>query len=86
MLRNEVYTGVYYQNTQSVRKPTEYDAQEYSERGETMPKRIHSLRPRDEWIAIEVPSIVSREVWLDAQQILDEGKRMAERKTSNKNT
>jgi site-specific DNA recombinase len=80
LIRNEAYAGTYYQNTMVVRKPTEDEIQDFIERGKKVPKKIQKLRPRSEWIATSVTPLVSRDVWEAAQHILDNGKRMAERK------
>ncbi|RME79669.1 MAG: recombinase family protein [Chloroflexi bacterium] len=68
ILTNETYAGVWYysRSTQKVyRKPD----------GTKGYKRIR--KPRSEWIAVEVPAIISRDVFEAAQKRLNENKRLA---------
>ncbi|MFZ5767416.1 MAG: recombinase family protein, partial [Bacillota bacterium] len=56
IIQNEIYTGVYYQN----RWDTEGG------------KPAHRFeRPRQEWIAVSVPPIISRDLWEAAQRVTE---------------
>jgi site-specific DNA recombinase len=57
ILRDEIYAGVFYGNRTST---VTVDG-----------KRIRSWRPKEEWIRVEVPAIISREQWERVQQKLD---------------
>jgi site-specific DNA recombinase len=84
LLRDEVYCGVYYQNKYRIDERTDDEIRDIIAKSPDSNKRVREkkkvTRPRDEWQAIAVEPIVSREVWQEAQRRLDEGKRMAERK------
>ena len=64
--RNPVYTGVFYANrfnTQGMR----------ANRYRSLEEKVHAtLRPKSEWIPIEVPPIVSTALWQQAQQVMDQ--------------
>lgn len=62
IVRNPVYKGEFYSNRY-------YFAKVWSERaGKEVQRRLE--RPKDEWIKIEVPPIVSSELWAQAQERL----------------
>ena len=42
-------------------------------------KKVQVTVPRDEWIAVSVPSIVDTDVWQQAQRCLDQNKQRASR-------
>lgn len=47
-------------------------------------KKKEKLRPREDWVEIPVPPIVSRELWEEAQKRLDENKRATRKRWSLK--
>jgi site-specific DNA recombinase len=62
ILRDEIYAGTYWANRQE------------SYEGDDGKKRKRD-RPREEWVAVPVPAIVSREQWERVQQKLDTAQR-----------
>lgn len=66
LLRDEIFAGVWYGN------------RFYSEETEAGRKTTRQ-RPREEWVSVQVPAIVSRELWERVQRILDEGREMRDR-------
>lgn len=62
VLRDEIYAGIYWANREEV-----YE----DENG----KKRKQPRPREEWVSIQVPAIVSREQWERVQGILDNARR-----------
>jgi site-specific DNA recombinase len=62
VLRDEIYAGVYWANRVEV----------YDDEHGTKRRRV---RPREEWVAIDVPPIVTREQWDRVQDILNRGRR-----------
>lgn len=65
MLQHEVYKGTYIANR--------YQQEWVWEAGKQ--KKVHSFKPEDEWIYIQVPAIVSEEQWEEAQRILATNKK-----------
>lgn len=75
IIRNEVYKGDYYAHRwehTTVQKPSKDGLS-------TREVKCKRERPRDEWIHVSVPSIVSVEAWEAANRMLDQNKRMARR-------
>lgn len=72
MLKNTVYKGEYAANRY-------YFQNEWSERSQKMVNRQRQ-RPKEEWIIVPVPAIVSPEVWEEAQKAL---KRNIKKSTRN---
>jgi site-specific DNA recombinase len=73
LVKSPVYMGVFYAN-RNYHVPTG----EYNEKGR--PKRTNRIRPREEWIEIEVPAIVTSSEWDIAQETM---RRNAKRSTRN---
>ena len=77
LLRNPIYTGSYYYN-----KRQHVPAKRRNMPGDA-PSRKHNssrvTRPREEWIAIEVPSIIDQETWELAREQLQRNKERAPR-------
>lgn len=72
--RNPVYLGIYYAN-QHAEDPRHGT-------GSTVRNRRDRTRPREEWIAVAVPTLVDPEIWHAAQKAMDgraEGWRSADR-------
>src|SRR5262245_60965136 len=72
LLRNPIYTGAYYYN-----KRQHVPAKRRNMPGDAPPRKHNSsrvTRPREEWIAIEVPSIVDQETWELAREQLQRNK------------
>ena len=77
LLRNPIYTGAYYYN-----KRQHVPAKRRNMPGDAPPRKHNSsrvTRPREEWIAIEVPSIVDQETWELAREQLQRNKERAPR-------
>lgn len=72
MVRNELYKGELYAN-----RWMQVDTGEYREDGR--PKRKMVQRPREEWILIKVPPIVTPEEWKLAQKTLRRNMKVAKR-------
>lgn len=70
ILMNETYTGVYYHNKWDTEGIL---ANKYKKEGEEKVKQ--KLRPREEWIAVEVPAIIDRKTFELAQRLLKESRR-----------
>ncbi|MDN5348228.1 MAG: site-specific recombinase [Clostridia bacterium] len=68
LVRNTVYAGTFFNLKYRV----------VEEEG----KKKEKLRPREEWVEISVPPIVSRELWEQAQKRLDENWRTTRKKWS----
>ncbi|MDI3317272.1 MAG: recombinase family protein [Bacillota bacterium] len=68
--RNPVYKGVYYANRRDLGGVA---LNRYRRPGE---KRWGRLRPREEWIPVPVPALVSEAVWEEAQAVLDRAARL----------
>lgn len=62
ILRDEIYAGVHWVNREEV-----YEDEDGRKR--------RRARPREEWVRIKVPAIISREQWERVQKLLDNGKR-----------
>lgn len=62
ILRDEIYAGVYWANKLEVVEADDG-------------RRVKQPRPREEWVAVPVPPIVSREQWERVQHKLDNGQR-----------
>ena len=68
LLGNSVYRGIYYYNK---RKLVQATRRNMPAQGPLKPRRTgRVVRPKEEWIAIEVPAIVDPETWELAQQQL----------------
>ena len=67
ILRNTIYNGIWYHNMQ---------------KREAKPGKRSSttLRPREEWIPVQVPALVDEEIWQRVQQRLDTSARSRPRK------
>jgi site-specific DNA recombinase len=76
MLKQELYCGTMYFNRREPIKPKKRKGTGPS-RGNL--KTSRKLRPKEEWIAIPVPPIISREVWEQAQQQLAANARFSPR-------
>lgn len=74
ILENTVYRGVYYANRNNM---SDVFMNRYKAPGE---KFWGSERPREEWIPVKVPAIISPEIWFQAQELL-----AASRRTSQAN-
>jgi site-specific DNA recombinase len=72
MLRNTMYSGVFYANRYREVAP---DPVKHKPRALRKSPMNNVLRPKEEWIPIEVPRIVDEETWQAAQQRLDDGRR-----------
>ena len=73
LVKSPVYKGVFYAN-RNYHVPTG----EYNEKGR--PKRTNRIRPKEEWIEMEVPAIVTPAEWDIAQETM---RRNAKRATRN---
>ncbi len=73
LVKSTVYKGVFYANRVYQVKTGEYNK-------DGRPKRTNRIRPRDEWIEVSVPAIVTPEEWQQAQEIMS---RNAKRSTRN---
>jgi site-specific DNA recombinase len=77
LMRNPVYTGVYYYN-----KRQHVPARRRNMPGDG-PARKHNssrvIRPKEEWIPIEVPAIIDQETWELAREQLQRNKERAPR-------
>lgn len=73
LVKSTVYKGVFYAN-----RVCQIKTGEYNENGR--PKRTNIIRPKEEWIGVEVPAIVTPAEWDLAQQVM---KRNAKRSTRN---
>lgn len=69
LLMNEIYTGVFYQNRWNTEGML---ANKHLPDDEKIPMKE---RPREEWIAVEVPQIIDRETFEHAQSLLKESRR-----------
>jgi site-specific DNA recombinase len=67
ILSSEIYAGTHYYNRLNPKR----------EPGEAR------VRDRSEWIAIDVPAIVSRDIWEAAQRLREENKKTATRNTQH---
>jgi site-specific DNA recombinase len=68
LLGNAIYRGIYYDNK---RKLVQATRRNMPAQGPLQPRRTgRVVRPKQEWIAIEVPAIVGPETWELAQQLL----------------
>jgi len=63
ILTNETYAGVAYYNKYQAVPPKNLDKTKHYRR---LKNTSRELRPKDEWIAIEVPPIIDRETWEQA--------------------
>jgi site-specific DNA recombinase len=72
MLRNTMYSGVFYANRFREVTPDPAKHKPMTKRKRT---KNNVLRPREEWIPISVPAIVEDDVWKAAQEKLDDGRR-----------
>ncbi len=71
ILRNETYAGTWH-----------YNKNDFSNRQKDRPKkREQKKRPRAEWIAVEVPPIIERDLWEKAQARLRHNKSFSPRNT-----
>ena len=70
ILTNRVYTGKFYANR--------YDTTGLGlNRHRPKDERVAaSLRPEEEWIAIDVPAIIGEDVWSQAQKLLERARRL----------
>jgi len=76
ILRNETYAGTAYANkTKGAAPPKHPKVKAYR----TKIKSSKVMRPREEWIAIQVPQIIDRELWEKAQVKLEKNKRSSKR-------
>lgn len=72
ILSNECYTGRrYYNKTQAVEPKTRRNPRGYVKRL----KSSHAMRPREEWIEIPVPRLISDEIFKRAEEQLKENSR-----------
>jgi site-specific DNA recombinase len=74
-IRNEVYKGDYYAHRwlhTVVQKPTK-------DGFSTRPVKVKIKRPREEWIHVPVPAIVSEEAWEAANRMLEQNKKTSRR-------
>ena len=67
ILTNEAYAGTFYQN--------KWDTEGNYVRKQSGKKQEYKLRPREEWIPVEIPAIVSRELFDNVQVRLGQAKR-----------
>ena len=77
ILKQPAYTGLAYYNRtrtchEAIGRPKKYG------RG-TLRRPTHEPRPREEWIEISVPSIVTEDVWQRAQERLEMNRKFAPR-------
>jgi site-specific DNA recombinase len=69
ILRSETYVGVKYDNkTRNIPGKADPDR-----------KTNHERRPKDEWIAVEVPALIDQEIWHAAQELRVKNRREARR-------
>lgn len=73
LVKSTVYKGVFYAN-RNYHVPTG----QFNEKGR--PKRTNKIRPKEEWIEVEVPAIVTPAEWDMSQEVL---RRNAKRSTRN---
>ena len=78
ILSNESYTGIMHIRRFDTR---EYHLNKYKKSSEKV-KVVE--RPRNEWIDIQIPQIIKKEVWQKAQKKLDECKRISRRSNLKK--
>jgi site-specific DNA recombinase len=71
LLRNPVYTGTYCYN-----KKQYVPAKRRNLPGDA-PPRSRIARPKEEWVAIEVPAIIDQETWEQAREQLQRNKERA---------
>jgi site-specific DNA recombinase len=69
MLKREIYAGTYY--WRKYRKPNR------------SPNKEENLRPREDWVLVKVPAIISRELFEKAQEKLSKNKMLSKRRTKN---
>ena len=82
ILKNETYTGTVYMNkTKAVVPPKHPKIKQYRQRR----KSGKVQRPRDEWIAIDVPEIIDLKLWQKAQKIVERNSRLSPRNNSKHN-
>lgn len=77
LMRNPVYTGVFYYN-----KKQYVLAKRRNMPGAGPPRKHNSsrvIRPKEEWIPIEVPAIIEQETWDQAREQLQRNKERAPR-------
>jgi site-specific DNA recombinase len=67
ILMNEAYTGTYYQN--------KYDTEGIYVKRQAGESISQKLRPREEWIEMKIPAIISKEQFEIAQDLLSQGRR-----------
>ncbi len=76
-MRNPVYTGVFYYN-----KKQYVPAKRRNMPGDRPPRKHNSsrvIRPKEEWIPIQVPAIIDQETWDLAREQLQRNKERAPR-------
>lgn len=73
LVKSSTYKGVFYAN-----RVYQVKTGEFNEKGR--PRRTNRLRPKEEWIEVEIPAIVTPAEWDMAQEVL---KRNAKRATRN---
>lgn len=73
LVKSTVYKGIFYANRVYLEKTGEYNE-------EGRPKHTSKIRPQEEWIEIEVPSIVTPAEWDIAQEVMS---RNAKKSTRN---
>jgi len=77
LLRNPVYTGVFYYN-----KKQYVPAKRKNMPGDGPPRKHNSsrvIRPKEEWIPIKVPALIDQESWDQAREQLQRNKERAPR-------
>lgn len=67
ILMNEAYAGTFYHNR--------YDTEGNYVRKQSGKNRIHKIRPKEEWVPIQIPAIVSKELFDNVQVRLGQAKR-----------
>ncbi|MEW6082667.1 MAG: recombinase family protein [Bacillota bacterium] len=72
ILMNPVYRGVYYANRRDM---SGVSLNKYREEGKTWGR----LRPQGDWIPVEVPAIVSQDLWQEAQETMERSRRLRHR-------
>jgi site-specific DNA recombinase len=77
LLMNRVYTGEFYQNRWNTEGML---GNKYKSKEDRVPMTV---RPKEEWIRIECPSIIEEEVFKHAQSLLTESRRRWAKKSKN---
>ena len=78
LVKSPVYKGVFYAN-----KHRGVKTGEYKENGK--PKQVMRLRPKEEWIRVDVPAIVSPEEWEMAMEVMNKNAKRSLRNSKKRN-